>query len=299
MKVVAIFGPTAAGKTAVAIAVADALRARGEDPVAVSCDAFQIYRGLEALSGAPTEAERERLEHRMVGVAGIDEEWSAGRFAPLAHAEIDALLAAGRRPLVVGGTGLYLRAALAELELRPPLPSAVRDEVERDLERRGAAALHGELEAAVRQSVHPNDAKRVARLTGLARAGIDPPAGSDGLWSASPRVPTALFGITLERDELHERISARVEAILAAGAEEEVRAADAAGASRTARAALGFDALLAGEAETIAGSHRAFARRQLTWMRRMEGVELIDRTGRSDSEVAERIVACVVENPPR
>jgi tRNA dimethylallyltransferase len=299
VKVIAIFGPTAAGKTAVAIAVAELLRSRGEEPAAVSCDAFQIYRGLEALSGAPSAAERGRLEHRLLGVADVDEEWSAGRFAPLAHAEIDALLASGRRPIVVGGTGLYLRAALAELDLRPPLPSDVREVVERELAERGPAALHAELEPEARERVHPNDAKRIARLTGLARAGIDPPSGSDGLWSASPRVPTTLFGIAMDRDELRDRVNARAAAILEAGAMAEVRAADTRGASRTARAALGFEALLAGEPETLAGSHRAFARRQLTWMRRMEDVELIDRTGRTDEDVAAEIVTRVVENQIR
>jgi tRNA dimethylallyltransferase len=299
VNVIAIFGPTAAGKTAVAIALADLLRARGEDPVAVSCDAFQIYRGLGILSGAPTAEDQERLEHRLVGTAAIDEEWSAGRFAPRAHVEIDSLLAEGRRPLVVGGTGLYLRAALAELDLRPPLPSQVRADVERDIAERGPEALHEELPPEIRGRVHPNDAKRIARLTGLARAGIDPPADSDGLWSASPRVPTTLFGLTLEREALRQRVTDRAEAIVAAGAAAEVRAADAAGASRTARAALGFEDLLRGEPEKLAGAHRAFARRQLTWMRRMEGVELIDRTGLTDGDVAAEIVARVVENQPR
>jgi tRNA dimethylallyltransferase len=299
MKIIAIFGPTAVGKTAVAIAVARLLRDRDEDPVAVSCDAFQVYRGLEVLSGAPSPAEREALEHRLVGIAALDEEWSAGRYAPLAHAEIDALLAEGRRPIVVGGTGLYLRAALADLELRPPLPSEVRATVERELAERGPAALHAELPPDARERVHPNDAKRVARLVGLARAGIDPPAGSDGLWSASPRVPSTLFGLTVEREALRERVTARAEAIVEAGAAEEARAADEAGASRTARAALGFDDLLNGRPEALAGSHRAYARRQLTWMRRMEGVEMIDRTERSDEDVAAEIVARVVDNQAR
>lgn len=297
MRVLALFGPTAAGKTAVAIAVAELLRSRGEDPVAVSCDAIQVYRGLEALSGAPTAAERERLDHRLVGIAGVDEEFSAGRFASLAHAEIDDLLAAGRRPMVVGGTGLYLRAAVAELELRPPLPGEIRAEVERDLAEHGPEALHRQLEPALAASVHPNDGKRIARLVGLQRAGIDPPRGSDGLWAASPRRPTTLVGLTLHRDELHARIDARVDAMVAAGAREEAEAAAGRGASRTARAALGFDELLAGNVEAMKSAHRAYARRQLTWMRRMEGVELIDRSGRGDDEVANEIVGLLGENP--
>ena len=142
MRVLAIFGPTAVGKTGVAIETAKLLRDRGEDPVAISCDAIQVYRELEIVSGAASGAERARLEHRLLGIAGLDEEFSAGRFARLAHAEIDALLGEGRRPIVVGGTGLYMRAALADLDLRPPVPAEVRAAVEAELDAaraRGAA----------------------------------------------------------------------------------------------------------------------------------------------------------------
>jgi tRNA dimethylallyltransferase len=105
-RVIAIFGPTGVGKTAVAIELAEGLRARGEDPVAVSADALQVYRGLEILTGAATEAEQARLEHRLVSFVPVQETFSAGGFAALAHREIDAALEAGRRPIVVGGTGL-------------------------------------------------------------------------------------------------------------------------------------------------------------------------------------------------
>ncbi len=290
MQVLAIFGPTAVGKTGVAIEVADLLRAHDEDPVAVSCDSIQVYRGLEVLSGAATLAERERLEHRLIGVAGVDEEFSAGRFAELAHAEIDRLLAEGRRPIVVGGTGLYMRAALAELELRPPVPSAVRAEVEADLAARGSEALHSELSPELASGVHPNDRKRIVRLTELARLGIAAHPSGEGLWTEKLRVPTTLVGLTLDRDELDARIDTRVETMVRDGAEEEVRAANGAGASRTARAAIGFDELLSGDVEAMKRAQRRFARRQLTWMRRMEGVTTLDRTGRADAEVAAEVI---------
>jgi tRNA dimethylallyltransferase len=289
--VIAIFGPTAAGKTGVAIELAELLRERGEDPVAVNCDSIQVYEGLEILSGAATPEERARLEHRLLGFVALDGEFSAGRYAQLAHAEIDQLLAEGRRPIVVGGTGLYLRAALAELELRPQVPSEVRTAVEADLAERGAAALHAELPDELRSGVHPNDRKRIARLTELVRLGIAPHASSEGLWTENLRVPARLFGITLEREALHERINARVDAMVEAGAIEEVRRADAAGASRTARAAIGFEELLRGDVEAMRSAQRAFARRQLTWMRKMPHVELIDRTGRGDADVARDILA--------
>src|SRR3954454_10012965 len=162
MEVLALFGPTAIGKTGVAIAVADRLREGGEDPVAVNCDSIQVYRDLETLSGAATPAERERLEHRLLSFVDPGEEFSAGRYAEAAHDEIDSLLAEGRRPIVVGGTGLYLRAALADLDLRPPVPGEIRAEVERDLSLRGSAALHAELEPDLMATVDPNDRKRIA-----------------------------------------------------------------------------------------------------------------------------------------
>ena len=295
MRVLAIFGPTAVGKTGVAIEVAQLLRERGEDPVALSCDSIQVYRGLELLSGAATPAERERLEHRLLGIAAVDEEFSAGRFAELAHGEIDGLLEEGRRPIVVGGTGLYMRAALAELELRPPVPSAVRAEVEADLEARGPEALHAELAPELASGVHPNDRKRIVRLTELSRLGIAPHETGAGMWSEGLRVPTTLVGLTIDRELLDERIDARVDEMVAAGAEDEVRAADRAGASRTARAAIGFEELLSGDVEGMKRAQRRFARRQLTWMRRMEDVTLIDRGDRDDADVAAEIVGLIEE----
>ncbi|MCD6015459.1 MAG: miaA [Solirubrobacterales bacterium] len=291
MRVLAIFGPTAVGKTGVAIELADQLRERGEDPVAISCDAIQIYRGFEVLSGAATAEERARLEHRLLGIAELDEEFSAGRFAELAHAEIDALLAEGRRPIVVGGAGLYLRAALAELDLRPPVPAAVRAAVEAEVADRGPQALHAELPDELGSGVHPNDRKRIVRLTELARLGIAAHPSSSGLWGEGMRVPTLLVGLTADRDELRARIEARADEMVRLGAVDEVRSADLAGARRTARAAIGFDELLGGDAEAMKRAQWRFARRQLTWMRRMEDVTQLDRTGRRNADVAAEIVS--------
>ena len=292
MQVLALFGPTGVGKTDVAVAVADMLRERGEDPVAVSCDALQVYRGLEVLTGAASQDERERLEHRMQRVAHPTDEFSAGRFAELARREIDELLAAGRRPIVVGGTGLYLRAALADLELRPPVPPEIREGVERELEQRGPEALHTELEPEVAAGVHPNDRKRIVRALELQRAGLDPPPADGGeLWTAKLRHPTLLVGLTVDREELAQRIDGRVDAMVAAGAEDEVRRALAAGVSRTARAAIGFQELLSGDVEAMKRAQLAYSKRQLTWMRKMRDVRMIDRTGRSDDEVAREVVA--------
>jgi tRNA dimethylallyltransferase len=238
LTVLALFGPTGVGKTGVAIALAEELRRRGEDPVAINCDALQVYEGLGVLTGAASAAERERLEHRLLGFVPVSRNFSVGDYMPLAHAEVDAALAAGRTPIVVGGTGLYLRAALAQLSLVKAAPGAEDSE----------------------------------------------------LWSPETRHPTTIFGLDMERAALYERIDARAGAIVAAGALEEVRRAEALGPGRSARKALGFDELLAGDLAAMQKRSRNYARRQLTWMRKIPNIQTIDRTGMSDSEVASRIL---------
>jgi tRNA dimethylallyltransferase len=236
--VLAIFGPTGIGKTGVAVELAELLRERGEDPVAISCDALQVYEGLAVLTGTASAADQARLEHRLLGFVPVTRRFSVGDYMPLAHAEVDAALAAGRTPIVVGGTGLYLRAALAELSLIKAAPEAEDSE----------------------------------------------------LWSPTTRHPTAIFGLDMERARLYERIDARTEAIIAGGAEDEVRRAEALGPSRTARVALGFDELLAGDLEAMKKRSRNYARRQLTWMRKIPNLVAIDRTERTDAEVAAEIL---------
>ncbi|HEX7290746.1 MAG TPA: tRNA (adenosine(37)-N6)-dimethylallyltransferase MiaA [Conexibacter sp.] len=292
-QVIAIFGPTGIGKTAVAVALAARLRAAGEDPVAISADALQVYAGLELLTGVASAAEQAALEHRLVSFLPVDATFSAGQYAALAHAEVDGALAAGRRPLVVGGTGLYLRAALTELALKPPPPEGVRERWERELEARGAAALHAELARRApwaAEGIDPNDRQRVVRALELLDAGeLEPPEGPSQLWTDEVRHPTLLAGLTLEREALYARIDARVEEMVAAGAREQVLRAHAAGASETARKALGFEELLTGDVAAMQRRTRNYARRQLTWMRKLAGVETIDVTGRTAEDVAEEL----------
>jgi tRNA dimethylallyltransferase len=235
--VIAIFGPTGVGKTGVAIELAELLRERGEDPVAISCDALQVYEGLSVLTGVASAAEQARLEHRLVGFVAVTRPFSVGDYMPLAHAEVDAALAAGRRPIVLGGTGLYLRAALGELSLVKAPPESEDSE----------------------------------------------------LWSPETRHPTAIFGLNLERETLYQRIDARTEAIFAAGARAEVERAEQAGPSRTARKALGFDEVLSGDLATMQRRSRNYARRQLTWMRKIPNLSWIERGDQDDAEVATAI----------
>jgi len=238
LNVIAIFGPTAVGKTGVAISLAELLRERGEDPVAINCDALQVYEGLEVLTGAATAEEQQKLEHRLLSFVPITSDFSIGDYMPLAHREIDSALEAGRRPIVVGGTGLYLRAALAELSLEKVPPESEESE----------------------------------------------------LWSPQTRHPTTIIGLDMDRAQLYERIDARTEAIVAGGAAEEARRADALGPGRTARKALGFDELLAGDIEEMKRRSRNYARRQLTWMRKIPNLQLIDRTGMNHPELAAQML---------
>jgi tRNA dimethylallyltransferase len=302
-EVIALFGPTGVGKTAVAVALAERLHAeRGEDPVAVSADALQVYRGLEVLTGVAGPHERARLEHRLVSFLPVDARFSAGQYAELAHAEIDDLLAVGRRPIVLGGTGLYLRAALADLDLRPPPPEGVRERLELELAARGAPALHAELRRHApwaAEAIDANDRQRIVRALELLDAGeLEPPPEHSQLWTEHTRHPTLLAGLVMEREALYARIDDRVDAMVQSGALEEVRAAHAAGASETARKALGFAELLAGDVEAMKRHTRSYARRQLTWMRKLAGVHVIDVTEREPPDVAAELLTLVAP-PPR
>jgi len=294
MLVIALFGPTGVGKTAVAVALAELLRARGEDPVAVSADALQVYAGLETLTGAASTAEQAQLEHRLLSVVPLDASFSAGQYAELAHAEIDDLLAAGRRPIVVGGTGLYLRAALAELDLRPPPPEGVRERWQAELERRGPQPLHAVLAERApwaAAEIDPNDRQRIVRALELFDLGeLEPPEGPSQLWSRELRHPTLLVGLTMERAALYAAIDERVEEMLRRGAREEVVRANAAGASDTARRALGFQELLEGDVERMKQRTRNYAKRQLTWMRKLPDVTLVDVSERTPDSVAGEVL---------
>ena len=292
-RVLALFGPTGVGKTDIAIALAERMRDRGARPVAVSADALQVYAGLEILTGVPDAAHRARLEHRLVAFLPVDARFSVAEYAALAHAEIDGLLAEGATPIVVGGTGLYLRAALAELALRPPPSQGVRERWEAEMLARGPEALHAQLAGDApwaAEKIDPRDRHRIVRAFELLEQGaLEPSQGPNRLWTSDTRHPTRLVGLIRDREELYARIERRVDAMLVAGAIDEVRRADAAGASETARVALGFTELLTGDVEAMKRRTRNYARRQLTWMRKLPDVELVDIAGRDPEEVAAEI----------
>ena len=250
---------------------------------------------MPILTGVASETERERLEHRLVEFVPINRTFSVGEFMPLAHKEIDDALAAGRTPIVVGGTGLYLRAALSDLDLKPPPSADLRKRLEEEADSVGPEAMHARLAARAPQAaakVEPGDRSRVIRLLELLEMGAledEEPQVESQLWTEDTRHPTLLAGLTMDRAALYEQIDRRVDMMVGAGALEEVKAAHEAGASATARKALGFEELLVGDIDAMKQRTRQYARRQLTWMRKLPNAHLIDVTGRDPADVAAEI----------
>ena len=283
MSVLALFGPTASGKSAVAEAIAARIPAE-----LVSADAMQVYRGLPILTNqAPA---------RLVGIWPLDHEASVGEYQRLAHAAVDEILAAGRTPVVVGGTGLYLRAALAELELPPAPAPGARARWEAAYDERGGDVVHAELAArdpAAAAAVHPNDRRRVVRALELADAGASLRPGRDRLWTEETRLPTLVVGLEVPKDVLERRILERTQAMFEAGVEEEVRRALGGAVSATASKVMGLRevAELPREQaiEALAVRTRRYAAYQRKWLRRLPGVVMVAAEGPAN-EVADAIL---------
>ena len=210
-------------------------------------------------------------------------------YAALAHEAVDDVIRRGRVPILCGGSGLYLRAALADMPLPPQPGTGVREAAERLYDERGPADAHATLasvDAPAAAVVHPNDRRRVVRALELAEAGHTLAAPESALWSAETRHPTVVAGLTLPPAETARRIAARTTAMFAAGVVAEVRRARAAHAfSPTAERIHGLQdvtALLCGEIDQAEARRRLetrtrrYAKRQRTWMRRLPGVRLVD-----------------------
>lgn len=285
LSVLALFGPTASGKSGVAEAIAERIPAE-----VVSADAMQVYRGLPILtnqSAHPTH---------LVGVWPLDHEGSVGEYQTLAHEAIDAALERGRTPIVVGGTGLYLRAALADLAL-PPAPTAdVRERWERVYDGEGADRAHAllsERDPEAGAALDPNDRRRVVRALELAEVGRSLRPATDRLWSGEMRHQTVVFGLDVPRDALERRIEERTRRMFERGVEREVRLALARPLSDTARHACGLrevDELPREQAEAaIVVRTRRYAAYQRKWMRRIPGLVSVD-ANRPAGEIADEIL---------
>jgi tRNA dimethylallyltransferase len=283
-EVLALFGPTASGKSAVAEQLATQLQTE-----VVSADALQVYRGLPILTNQPT------APTRLVGFVALDDEMSVGAYAELAHGAIDELVSEHSSAVVSGGTGLYLRAALVDMAIpAAPVPGArARWEAAYDADPVAAHAHLAAADAPAADAVHPNDRRRVVRALELAEAGASLAPERDRLWSGDLRRPTTVVGLDVPPDELERRIRHRTREMFAAGVVYEVRAALAAGVSKTAEQALGLREIASlpeHEAEErIVVRTRQYAAYQRKWMRRIPGLVLVDGT-RPSREVADAVL---------
>ncbi|MGW1885411.1 tRNA (adenosine(37)-N6)-dimethylallyltransferase MiaA [Streptomyces sp. NPDC001970] len=301
-RVIAVVGPTAAGKSDLGVHLAQQLG--GE---VVNADSMQLYRGMDIGTAKLIPQERGGIPHHLLDIWDVTETASVAEYQKLARAEIDRLLAEGRTPVLVGGSGLYVRGAIDALEF-PGTDPGVRARLEAELEERGSGALHARLAAAdpdAARAILPSNGRRIVRalevieITGRPFTANLP--GHDAVYD------TVQIGVDVERPELDERIALRVDRMWEAGLVDEVRALEAQGLreGRTASRALGYQqvlAALAGEctedearAETVRATKR-FARRQDSWFRRDPRVHWLSGAAADREELPEHALA-LVERP--
>ena len=275
-RLVAVVGPTAAGKTALAVELAE--RLGGE---VVNADSMQLYRGLDVGTAKPTAAERRGVPHHLLDVWEVTERASVAEYQRLARAAVDAVLARGRVPLLVGGSGLYVRAVVDELDF-PGTDPDLRARLEAELAAAGPAALHTRLaglDPAAAAGILPGNGRRIVRALEVLELTGRP-------FAATLPAPAAHYDtvqVGLDRADLDGRVDARVDRMWAAGLVAEVRALEARGlrAGPTASRALGYQQVLslgdtpAARADTARATRR-FVRRQRSWFRRDDRVHWLD-----------------------
>ncbi len=302
--VIAIFGPTGSGKTDIAVHVARALRT-----AVVNCDPAQCYDVLPTLTNKPGAEHDEIAEHRLIGCWPPSHESTVGEFARQAHHEIDQLIADKGTAVACGGSGLYLRAALSELDLAAgPADPEIRRRIEHRYDSRGGTAVHAHLatvdpEAAA--AIHPNDRKRVVRALEANELGSSVTRGGS-LWNAPYRWPTTVVVLDVPRETVRARIDARTQRMFDDGVLDEVAALiGAAGEfvdrlSSTAQVLHGLSDcrdVLAGHMsqdegrEKMAARTRQYARRQDTWGRRWAGAWRVQLDGSTEPQHTATLIA--------
>jgi tRNA dimethylallyltransferase len=302
-KLIAIIGPTAVGKTALSFAVADAFH--GD---IISGDAYQIYRHMDIGTAKPSPAELARYTHYLIDVADPGDAWSAAAFCRHAAAAVQQVTAAGHMPLLVGGTGLYVQSFVEGYDFSaPPMDAAARDRACARI----AASTEDELQSYIREHTHwePQDwhelfanSHRLNRLIAAIEAG----EGEAFVRSGKSRhlvYDTYVIGLSLPRPVLYDRIEKRIDLMMAAGWLDEVRRLLAAGVAPDCQAmkAIGYEELAAciqgrmaqdDAVERIKIRTRRFAKRQLTWFKRMPYVHWYEKDAYADEEaLAQAVIA--------
>jgi len=308
-EVLTIVGPTAVGKTAVAISVATSLG--GE---VVSADSRQIFRGMDIGTAKPTMDERQLVRHHLIDIVDPSERYDAARFASDAEAVIAELVTGGVAPLVVGGTGFYVASLFEGLFEGPGRDTGVRDSLTDRAASEGTAVLHEELatvDPASAERIHANDLSRIVRALEVYITTGTPLSE----WHEGPARKTAFsaryVGLTRSRDALRKRIDERVDAMMRDGLLEEIERLVSTGAlssSMPAASAVGYRELLPvverGEGdqseavELIKRNTRRYAKRQMTWFRSIEGIEWFDLDVMTPEDAARTIIETPSSSDP-
>ncbi|MDI6097522.1 tRNA (adenosine(37)-N6)-dimethylallyltransferase MiaA [Actinoplanes sp. NEAU-A12] len=281
-RVVTVVGPTAAGKSALSIALAHELG--GE---VVNADSMQLYRGMDIGTAKLTAAEREGVPHHLLDIWDVTEPAAVAEYQRLARAAIDDILGRGRVPLLVGGSGLYVRAVLEDFEF-PGTDPVVRARLEEELAAVGPGVLHtrlGEHDPAAAAKILPSNGRRIVRALEVIELTGRPFTAS--LPDPRPVYESVQIGVDRDTAALDERIALRVDLMWEAGLIDEVRGLDGIREGRTASRALGYQQALAqidgvlteeqARADTVQGTRR-FVRRQRSWFRRDPSITWLDAT---------------------
>ena len=296
-RVIFIVGPTSSGKTDVSIRLAEKLN--GE---IISCDSMQIYKGMDVITRVPGDDILSKVPHHLIKKIPPEEEYNVARFTEEAAGLIDQIISRGKVPVIVGGTGLYMKSLIDGLFSSPPEDKDLREELQKEAEGKGSEYLYKRLESVdpeTASKLHPNDIRRIIRalevyeLTG--ETIHDKKKGSKGI---SEKYDCRIFGLELPRDVLYGRINETVEGMFDEGIVKLVEDLRARKLSKTALKALGIkevSAFLDGRmkldeaAEELKKNTRRYAKRQLTWFRSDERVEWVD-AGQSSEKTANDIL---------
>jgi tRNA dimethylallyltransferase len=296
-RLVAVVGPTATGKSDLALDLAEAL-----DGEIVNADAMQLYRGMDVGTAKLTVPERRGIPHHQLDVLDVTEAASVAVYQREARTVIERLLAAGRTPVLVGGSGLYIQAVVDELEF-PGTDPQVRGRLETELARVGAPTLHrrlAEVDPVAAEAVLPSNGRRIVRALEVVEL-TGRPFSANLPGTRPPRYDAVLLGVDRDTAELDERVALRVDRMLADGLVEETRELVGRGLreGRTASRALGYQQVLAafdGEypletaAEETVRRTRRFVRRQRSWFRRDRRIHWLDGAEPELSARARRLV---------
>ena len=298
-KILTILGPTASGKTALAVEIAR--RIGGE---IINCDAMQIYRECDIVTAKPTARERELAPHHLLDICAPDEQFSAAQWAQLANDALNEIARRGQTPIICGGTGFYARALLEPERLSAPAPDeTLRAELETRLAHEGAPALIAELEKmepAIAARLEPNDGYRVVRALQIA---LQRARGDQAATAPDSALEARVFALNWERETLYRRINMRVDAMLAGGALDETRALlDNWGRYAPWAAGVGYKQLidvledqmpLEDAVRDWKQASRRYAKRQETWFRNQSAATWLDAT-RDVGELADEVIGDAV-----